>query len=166
MKVEDRYKFLLLNLIILYVTMPGSIYIAYFDSYHMSSLMNVIIGFHNWLYSYLIFSPIVLVYLAIKREKRLLSVYAILIVGLIILYNLIHNTLFLCISPEVARPSLPILFDCYGVIVMFFLFLPAILSPLSYSQFHPIFSLINFTLLILIIFFSYKIIKIKRISKH
>jgi len=160
METKDKYKFTLLNLIILYVAMPGSVYIAYFDSYYKPPLMNIIVGFYNWLYSYLAFSPIILAYLAIKREKRLLGVYATLIASLMILHVMIFSYIF----PEAAKPSLSMfvtrMFQAVmGAIVMFLLFLPGILNPLAYFQFHPIFSLINLTLLVLIIFFSYKIIK-------
>ena len=102
MKAKDKYKFILLNLIILYVTMPASIYIAYFDSYYRPSIVNVITGFYNWLYFYLAFSPIVFAYLALKREKRLLGVYVILIICLIVLYV----TMFSYTFPEATKLSL------------------------------------------------------------
>mgnify|MGYP000521759685 CR=1 FL=1 len=160
METKDKYKFTLLNLIILYVTMPGSVYIAYFDSYYKPPLMNVIVGFYNWFYSYLAFSLIVLAYLTIKRKKRLLGAYLTFIVFLMILYVM----LFLYIFPGAAKPSLSTfilgMFQVVkGAIIMFPLFLPGILNPLVYLQFHPIFSLINLILLVLIILFSYKIFK-------
>jgi len=160
METKDKYKFTLLSLIILYVTMPGSVYIAYFDSYYKPPLMNIIVGFYNWPYSYLAFSPIVLAYLTIKREKRLLGIYTALVVSLLLLLYILYMYIF----SEAVKPLLSeFILGIFQVVIleigMFLLALPEVLNPLVYLQYHPIFSLINLILLVLIIFFLYKIFK-------
>jgi len=99
---RHKYEFILLNLIILFITQFSSVFIAYFDASGRSPTVNILTGFYNWAFSYLTFSPAILAYLIIRKNKNLLSVYAALISFLAVVLYASHPLLF----PEVIEPSL------------------------------------------------------------
>jgi uncharacterized membrane protein YozB (DUF420 family) len=165
---REHMEFILLNLVLLFITQPGSITFANFDAPY-----GFLKDFTTWMSSFIGLSLIPLSYLILKRnsiDRKVIPIYAAFILIMAFMTYYIEQLLFEGFrSPNYLPTFLTFLFTCFLRAFLSLLILPIAITNLgktylSYDYDIPL-GLANLVILLIIISLSYNLYIRKKSEK-